>query len=133
MCGRYKQSTPGDELWESFDLHGEQVQLLAHFNIAPTQSIAVVREPHRLSFVRWGLKLDRPSAGGFNVRVESLAAPMYRESIRERRCLILADGFYEWRKLEGEQAKQPYLIQRRDRRPFAFAGIWQSNFSASGD
>ena len=72
MCGRYKLSTPGDELWESFDLHGEQLPLVPRFNIAPTQPIAVIREPHKLELIRWGLTLPNPRAGGFNVRVESL-------------------------------------------------------------
>jgi putative SOS response-associated peptidase YedK len=122
MCGRYKLSTPGDELWEHFDLHGEQLPLIPRFNIAPTQPIAVMRAPHTLELLRWGLRLSQPKAGGFNVRVESLAAPMYRQAIRQQRCLILADGFYEWR-AEGKH-KQPFLLQRIDHRPFAFAGIW---------
>ena len=86
MCGRYKLSTPGDELWEHFDLHGEQLPLVPRYNIAPTQPIAVIRVPHTLELVRWGLPMTNPKAGGFNVRVESLAAPMYREAIRQRRC-----------------------------------------------
>jgi len=122
MCGRYKLSTPGDELWEHFDIHGEQLPLVPRYNIAPTQPIPVIRTPHTLELVRWGLPMKSPKAGGFNVRVESLAAPMYRDAIRQRRCLILADGFYEWR-AEGKR-KQPFLLQRKDRRPFAFAGIW---------
>jgi putative SOS response-associated peptidase YedK len=131
MCGRYKLSTPGDELWEHFDIHGEPLELPPHFNIAPTQAIAVMRFPHQLEFVRWGLKLPNPKAGGINVRVESLSAPLYRESIRQRRCLILSDGFYEW-KLEGK-TKQPFLIQRHDRAPFAFAGIWQDALLPNGE
>ena len=131
MCGRYKLSTPGDELWEHFDLHGEQLPLVPRYNIAPTQPIAVIRAPHTLELLRWGLPMNNPKAGGFNVRVESLAAPMYREAIRQRRCLILADGFYEWR-AEGKH-KQPFLLQRSDRRPFAFAGIWQELLLQSGE
>jgi len=126
MCGRYKLSTPGDELWQSFDIHGDAPELVPHFNVAPTQPIAIVRTPHRLEFVRWGIKIPNPRAGGFNVRVESLGAPFYRESINGRRCLIIADGFYEWR-VEGEgkaAKKQPFLIKRRDGAPFAFAGMW---------
>ena len=124
-------STPGDELWEHFDLHGEQLPLLPRFNIAPTQPIAVLRTPHTLEFVRWGLPMANPKAGGFNVRVESLAAPTYRESIRQRRCLILADGFYEWR-AEGKR-KQPFLLERSDRQPFAFAGIWAELLQPNGE
>jgi putative SOS response-associated peptidase YedK len=131
MCGRYKLSTPGDELWEHFDIHGEPLELPPHFNIAPTQPIAVIRVPHQLEFLRWGLTLPNPRAGGINVRVESLAAPMYRDSIRNRRCLILADGFYEW-KLEGK-TKQPFLVRRKDGAPFAFAGLWQDSFLPNGE
>ncbi len=75
--------------------------------------------------------MAKPSAGGFNVRVESLAAPMYREAIRQRRCLILADGFYEWR--AEAKHKQPFLLQRSDRRPFAFGGIWAEMLLPNGE
>jgi putative SOS response-associated peptidase YedK len=131
MCGRYKLSTPGDELWESFDLHGEPVELPPHFNIAPSQLVAVIRAPHELEFLRWGLKVPNPKASGFNVRVESLSAPFYREPIRKRRCLILADGFYEWKALA--KAKQPYLLQQSDGKPFAFAGIWNQTVLENGE
>jgi putative SOS response-associated peptidase YedK len=131
MCGRYKLSTPGDELWEHFDLHGEQLPLVPRFNIAPSQPIAVIRKPHTLEFLRWGLPLANPKAGGFNVRVESLAAPIYREPIRQRRCLILADGFYEWQ--SAGKHKQPFLLQRSDRQPFAFAGIWSELLLPNGE
>jgi putative SOS response-associated peptidase YedK len=133
MCGRYKVSTPGDELWESFDIHGEIRYFAPHYNIAPTQPIAFIREPHHLELARWGLKLPNAKAIGINVRVESLAAPMYRESIRKRRCLILADGFYEWKVLGDTKKKQPYLIQRQDKKPFAFAGIWDDVLMPNGE
>jgi len=132
MCGRYKVSTPGDELWESFDVHGEDMPpLVPRFNVAPTDRVPVIRFSHKGELLRWGIQLPNPKAGGFNVRVESLGAPFYRDSIRGRRCLILADGFYEWKALV--EAKQPYLIQRRDRRPFAFAGIWDQVKLKNGD
>lgn len=137
MCGRYKLSTPGDELWEAFDIHGDAPELVPRWNIAPTQPIAIIRTPHQLEFLRWGLKLPNPKAAGFNVRVESLAAPFYRESIHKRRCLILADGFYEWKVLPGvdgkKPTKQPYLIRRPDGAPFAFAGMWDNALMANGE
>jgi putative SOS response-associated peptidase YedK len=129
MCGRYKLSAKHESVWEHFDIHGEiPFEFVPRYNIAPTQPIAIVREPHRLEQVRWGLKLPNPRAGGFNVRVESLGAPFYRDSIDGRRCLIIADAFYEW-KVIGDPAakkplKQPYMIKRHDGEPFAFAGIW---------
>lgn len=131
MCGRYKVSTPGDELWETFDVHGEQLPLVPRFNIAPTQAVPIVRTPHVGELLRWGIASPGAKSGGFNVRVESLAAPQYREAIRERRCLVLADGFYEWKALV--EAKKPYLIQRRDHKPFAFAGFWKPTTLRSGE
>jgi putative SOS response-associated peptidase YedK len=80
-------------------------------------------------------RVPNPKAGGFNVRVESLGAPFYRDSIQRRRCLILADGFYEWR-VEGEgkaAKKQPFLIKRQDGAPFAFAGMWDKVKVKSGE
>jgi putative SOS response-associated peptidase YedK len=128
MCGRYKISTPGDELWESFDIHGDAPELVPRFNVAPTDPIAIIRTPHKLEMLRWGIKIPNPRAGGFNVRVESLGAPFYRDSIQGRCCLILADGYYEW-KVVGDPnakkpAKQPFLVKRHDGKPFAFAGMW---------
>jgi putative SOS response-associated peptidase YedK len=137
MCGRYKLSAKNESVWEHFDIHGEQLPLIPRWNIAPTQPIAVVREPHKLELLRWGMRIPNPKAGGFNVRVESLGAPLYRDSIDGRRCLIIADGFYEWKILGDPKvkkpAKQPYLIQRPDGAPFAFAGIWDRAKMPSDD
>jgi putative SOS response-associated peptidase YedK len=102
------------------------------FNIAPTQQVGVVRSatPGQREFVwmRWGLVphwAKDKSIGNqlINARSESAASkPTFRDSFRRRRCLIAADGFYEWKKI-GKQ-KQPYLIRMPDHRPFAFAGLW---------
>ncbi|MEO6603527.1 MAG: SOS response-associated peptidase [Polyangiaceae bacterium] len=132
MCGRYKVSTPGDELWETFDVHGDNMPpLVARYNVAPTDRVPVIRSLHHGELLRWGIKLPNPKAAGFNVRVESLGAPFYRDSIQGRRCLILADGFYEWKALV--EAKQPYLIQRQDKKPFAFAGLWDKVTLRNGE
>lgn len=102
-----------------------------HYNIAPTQPVlAVTNEPKRpVVQLRWGLVpfwADSPRAmklTTFNARIETIAtAPAYRDPTRLRRCLILADGFYEWRRENG--AKTPYWIRRVDGEPFAFAGLW---------
>ncbi|MEO7038041.1 MAG: SOS response-associated peptidase [Polyangiaceae bacterium] len=124
MCGRYKLSAKNESVWEHFDIHGDDISFafLPRYNIAPTQAVLVFREPQEPELIRWGIKLPNPKAGGFNVRVESLGAPFYRDSIRGRRCLIVADGFYEWKSLV--EAKKPYLIKRHDGQPFAFAGLW---------
>jgi putative SOS response-associated peptidase YedK len=101
MCGRATLSTPSDELRDIFALD-DLPELPPRFNIAPTQPIAVIREPHHLELLRWGLVLpgaQRRGAQGINVRVESVArAPAYRESFRKRRCLVIVTGFFEWRR-----------------------------------
>jgi putative SOS response-associated peptidase YedK len=132
MCGRYTLSSKGDEVALLFDLQ-EIPQLPLRYNIAPTQETAVVRverpgEPRRLDLLRWGLIpywAKEASIGNrmINARAESVAEkPAYRWSFRRKRCLIPTNGFYEWKK-EGK-AKQPYMIRRKDAKPFAFAGLW---------
>ena len=109
-------------------------QLPLRFNIAPTQPIAAVRqlgpgEPRQLDALRWGLIpswAKDPAIGNrmINARAETLAEkPAYRAAYRQRRCLVLADGFYEWQKTAS--GKQPYYIRLADDRPFAFAGLWE--------
>lgn len=135
MCGRFTLTTPGELVAEAFGLD-ETPELAVRYNIAPTQSIAIVRlpasvEPRRLAFLRWGLipswSLDpwrrRPL---INARSESAAGrSSFRDAFEQRRCLIPADAFYEWKRVPGSRARQPFLIRMRDGRPFAFAGLWE--------
>jgi putative SOS response-associated peptidase YedK len=134
MCGRATLSTPGDELREVFGLD-EVPELPPRFNIAPTQPIAVIREPRRLELLRWGLVLPgahRHGVQGINVRVESVArAPAYRESFRKRRCLVIVSGFFEWQK--RDKVKQPFFVRREDSKPFALAGIWDTSITSHGE
>jgi putative SOS response-associated peptidase YedK len=134
MCGRYTLSSPGDMIAEVFDLV-DVPEVLPRYNLAPTQEAAVVRvtapgAPRTLARLRWGLIpawAKDPSIGNrmINARAESVGEkPAYRDSFRRRRCLVPADGFYEWKRVG--KGKQPYLIRRRDRRPFGFAGLWSS-------
>jgi putative SOS response-associated peptidase YedK len=118
-----------------FDLGVQDVpdDLTPRFNIAPTQSLAVVREAvkgdRRFDWLRWGLIpswAKDPAIGNrtINARAETVAEkPAFRSAFRRRRCLVLADGYYEWRK-EGK-TKQPFYIRMRDEGPFAFAGLWE--------
>lgn len=132
MCGRFTLSSKGDEVALLFDLR-DIPEILPRYNLAPTQEAAVVRverpgEPRRLDLLRWGLIpywAKEASIGNrmINARSEGVAEkPAYKWSFRKQRCLIPADGFYEWKK-EGK-SKQPYLIRRKDAQPFAFAGLW---------
>jgi putative SOS response-associated peptidase YedK len=135
MCGRYTISTPPQVVAELFDLPGIP-SYPSRYNLAPTQEAPVVRvvrpgEPRRLDLVRWGLipSWAKGAAIGnrmINARSEGVAdKPAFRSSFKKKRCLVAADGFYEWKK-QGAGPKQPYLIRRRDHRPFAFAGLWSS-------
>jgi len=134
MCGRYLLKAPADALRRAFGFV-EQPNLMPRYNIAPTQDAPVLRERREpkgertLQMLRWGLIpwFAEDMKGGaklINARGESVATkPSFREAFRKRRCLVLADGFYEWR-VEGK-VRQPYLIERRDREAFAFAGLWE--------
>ena len=131
VCGRFTLRTPADIIKDVFGLEplpGFQPR----YNIAPTQPVAVVRqldEGRRLEMLRWGLIpwwAQDASVGNrmINARAETVAAkPAYREPFEQRRCLIPADGFYEWQRL-GNGRKQPFHFELCSSDAFAFAGIW---------
>jgi putative SOS response-associated peptidase YedK len=132
MCGRFFLTTPPGPLATLFDLD-DVPDLTPRYNVAPTQPVAIIRPSgegrRELREARWGL-LPSWSAGpekayhGINARAETVATlPSFRDAFRSRRCLIPADGFYEW-KAEGKQ-KRPHAIRWNDHRPFAFAGLWE--------
>lgn len=135
MCGRYRLTAKERWLAEFFNLDPEDVDWAARWNVAPTQDVATIRqdrnEPVRkFGLMRWGLipswaKDDSIGVKAINAMAETAAEkPFFREAIRKRRCLIPADGFYEW-KLIGPKKKQPYNIGLRDSGLFAFAGLWE--------
>jgi putative SOS response-associated peptidase YedK len=133
MCGRYTLVTPAKKLAEEFSLDASSVDLPPNYNVAPTQGVAAVLSEggeRRLEILRWGLIppwADDPQIGSrmVNARAETAPEkPSFRRAFRERRCLIPADGFYEWKRTNG--SKQPYYIHMKDERPFAFAGLWES-------
>ncbi len=130
MCGRYTLSTPGSAVAELMELETAP-RLAPRYNIAPTQESAVVRlagDRRSLAQLRWGLVpywAEDPGIGSrmINARAETAAAkPAFRSSLRRRRCLVPADGFYEWRRTAA--GKQPYLIRLAEGGAFAFAGLW---------
>lgn len=133
MCGRFTLITPAEALAEQFQLF-EIPSLAPRYNIAPTQPVAAVRRvpgdgQRELVLLRWGLVpfwAKDPGIGArmINARSETVAEkPAFRAAFRRRRCLVPADGFYEWRRLE--RGKQPFYVRLRDERPFAFAGLWE--------
>ncbi len=139
MCGRFTLATPGQTVAELFELSAAP-ELKPRYNIAPTQPVAVVRAGpggRELVAVHWGLipswsKEASIGARMINARGETVAEkPAFRGPFRSRRCLVIADGFYEWKR-EGD-GKQPYFIAMKDRRPFAIAGLWDRWTPAGGE
>ena len=132
MCGRFTLTASAQRLQEVFPLF-EIPDAPPRYNIAPTQQILVVRQEDntkpRAAFLRWGLipswaKDKKIAASLINARADTVASkPAFRAAFKRRRCLVLADGFYEWQK--GTKPKQPYHIRMTDARPFAFAGLWE--------
>src|ERR671933_2135962 len=135
MCGRYTLYTPVETLAEEFGLTDPLPDLQPNYNVAPTQEVPAVVAGNdggrRLEMLRWGLIpswADDPGIGSrmINARSETVAEkPSFRRAFKERRCLVLADGFYEWKRTDSN-GKQPYYIRMKDGRPFAFAGLWES-------
>ena len=134
MCGRFTLHTPAHRLAEAFGV-GELPNLPPRYNIAPSQDVVAIRRaagggPRELVPLRWGLIpfwAKDPAIGNrmINARAETAAEkPAFRAAFRARRCLVVADGFYEWQKTTGG-AKQPYYIRLKDDAPFAIAGLWE--------
>ncbi len=139
MCGRYILTVPGEVLARLFDLD-EVPELGPRYNIAPGQLAPVVRAAdgaRRLAMLRWGLvphwaRDPRTGNRPINARAESVASrPSFRDPFRYRRCLVPADGFYEWRRTPA--GKQPWLVRFADRRPFAMAGLWEHWRGSTGE
>lgn len=130
MCGRFALRTPAKSMAKAFQVR-EVPEVVARYNIAPAQSILSVHggtDGREMKLLRWGLIpfWARDEAIGsrlINARSETaFEKPTFREAIKHRRCIIPADGFYEWQSMGGR--KQPYFFQMRDGQPFGFAGLW---------
>ena len=135
MCGRYRLSRRAEILTSYFYAKYEGLDWEARYNIAPTQTVPVIRqdakEPmRRASLMRWGLvpnwvKDATVGASMINARSETAAEkPAFKDLLQRQRCLIPADGFYEWQK--SGKSKQPYCFEMIENEPFAFAGLWDS-------
>jgi putative SOS response-associated peptidase YedK len=123
MCGRFTLRRPMNLAVGQLML--DLSDLPPRYNIAPTQLIAVVRD-RKIAQMRWGLipQWSKTPTPQINARSDTVAnKPAFREAYRNRRCLVLADGFFEWKQIG--KSKQPYLFEYSDQRTFAFAGIWE--------
>ncbi|HMB23699.1 MAG TPA: SOS response-associated peptidase [Anaerolineales bacterium] len=134
MCGRFTLTINPGEAQETFTEYTFPEKFAPRFNIAPTQPVLVIPndDQNTADFFIWGLIpmwAKDPSIGNrlINARGETLAEkPAFRGSLKYKRCLILADGFYEWKGAPGRKTKTPFFIHMKDRKPFAFAGLWDS-------
>jgi len=138
MCGRFVITSPPDALRQIFG-YPERPNFPPRFNVSPTQPIPVVlaRDGRHFHLMRWGLwpswvKDPRSFTLLINARAETVREkPAFKNAIRRRRCLVPADGYYEWK--STEQGKRPYFIYRRDRRPIAFAGVAETWIGPNGE
>ena len=133
MCGRFVGFRPLQELKKRFPIDVAAVEVTPNYNVAPTQEIlTIIRhdDKNHLEKLHWGLvpfwsKDTKIGSRMINARSETVATkPSFRTAFKWRRCLILADGFYEWKGEKGH--KQPMFITLPDRKPFAFAGLWET-------
>jgi putative SOS response-associated peptidase YedK len=135
MCGRFTLTADPDQLREAMPWLEIPSGVKPRYNIAPSQPVAVIPNDglNKLDFFTWGLIpswAKDPQIGNrmINARSETLAEkPSFRNAFRRRRCLILADGFYEWKSVigEGKSTKIPMYIRLKNGNPFAFAGLWE--------
>jgi putative SOS response-associated peptidase YedK len=135
MCGRFVSATPPDQIARYFDAVDDTgAPVEPNYNVAPTTDVFAVRsdgQVRRLEQLHWGLVpfwAKDPSIGNrmINARAEGIADKnAYKAAFRHRRCLIPADGFYEWTAVAGQKKKQPMYIHRVDGEPIAFAGLWE--------
>ncbi len=132
MCGRFVRFTSPETFAELFGAHGT-LDLAPSYNVAPSQPLLVVRNAddagRELALLRWGLvpswsKTSKAGYSTINARAETVATkPSFLNAFRRRRCLIAADGYYEWKRTGG--LKQPYFIRLQGGQPFAMAGLWE--------
>lgn len=141
MCGRFSLTTNIGAVALRFGVRTslEDAGDVPRYNIAPTQTVIVVGDDgqRHLTRMRWGLipSWAKDHAIGnrmINARAETVATrPAFRVALRKRRCLVVADGFYEWQERAG--GKQPYHLALKSREPFGFAGLWDTWMSPEGD
>ena len=132
MCGRYTLIADLGDLAQRFEFDGTDFSYDPGYNIAPTESVLTVRniDGREAAFARWGLipfwaKDPKIGARMINARAETVAEkPPFRNALKKRRCLVLADGYYEWQKTPV--GKRPYRIILKSGEPFAMAGLWET-------
>jgi putative SOS response-associated peptidase YedK len=140
MCGRFTLTVDPGELQDAFPGFVNTTTFKPRYNIAPTQPVAVIPnlKESSIDYYIWGLIpswAKDPEIGSklINARAETLSEkPSFRTAFRRRRCLVLADGFFEWKTIPGQQTKIPMFIHLKTGRVFAFAGLWEIWSPADG-
>jgi putative SOS response-associated peptidase YedK len=140
MCGRFTLAADPSELGDEFRGVQFPPEIVPRYNISPSQPVLAIRNDgkQQAGFLVWGLVpswAKDPSIGSrlINARGETLAEkPAFRGAYKYKRCLIPADGFYEWKAAPGTKTKTPYAIRMKTGRPFAFAGLWDEWHSPDG-
>ena len=141
MCGRFTLASDTETMHQTFLDFAMPMNLSPRYNISPTQDVAVIAntptdteihpEMGQVEFFHWGLIpswAKDPKIGNrmINARSETLAEkPSFRSAYKRRRCIILADGYYEWKPIPGDRRKQPVYIHLQSQKPFALAGLWE--------
>jgi len=134
MCGRFVAATPPADIARYFEAEAPEAALEPNYNVAPTNDVYVVMSDgrtRRVAPMHWGLVprwAKDPSIGNrmINARAETLATKnAYKSAFAERRCLLPADGFYEWKPVPGQKRKQPMYMSSANGEPLAFAGLWE--------
>ena len=131
MCGRFQLSVKGKQISERYNVEVFDELYKPNYNCAPSQKLPVItnNEPHNLSYFRWGLipfwaKDPKLGFRNINTRAETISVkPSFKNAFKKRRCIIPANGFYEW---SQDENKTPFRIFLRDEELFAIAGIWES-------
>ncbi|MBI9043910.1 MAG: SOS response-associated peptidase [Anaerolineaceae bacterium] len=135
MCGRFTLTLEAAELQEFLDLGKMPMEWTRRYNVAPSQPVAVVRDPEKrqIEWLRWGLIpfWAKDMSIGYkmiNARSETVdVKPSFKNAFKQRRCLIPADGFYEWKKVgKTKGSKMPFYFQLKNEEPFFFAGLWET-------
>lgn len=140
MCGRYSLITSVDELKERFDVTKIDGKILPNYNAAPDQQLPLItsQNQNRLRLATWGLlpawlKDEKSPKRLINAKAETLAIkPTFKQAAEKRRCLIVADGFYEWAKIPNSKIKMPFRITLKNNSPFAMAGIYEIKRDKNG-
>jgi putative SOS response-associated peptidase YedK len=130
MCGAYTLDKELDQLMKRFAADTAPEGYRKRYNVRPTQAVPVIlnTRPGLIELARWGITPAWDKTGKkqlINARKDGLDKPTFRKSFNERRCLVLADGFYEWMQVPGQSRKRPFRFVLKSEEPFAFAGIWR--------